>query len=1369
MATKSNKPNMNWNAGDLPKEWKRFKQHCQFTFDGPLSDKNEKAKVNYLMTYVGDKGREIYETFTWAAPAEGVAREQDTLEGVYAKFAHYAAPMKNQIRATVNFDHRRQSEKEKFDNFVTDLKLLVKDCGYADENRMVRDAIVLRSFHKEVQEKCLEKGDTLTLEMATEIGQNYETSQESLKAIKGEDSKVHALSFKGKKPWNQNRKRTNSYKRKPQPHRKDEASKNKDGTSKKCTKCGYDKHQKFQKCPAKNERCSYCHRNNHFASVCRKKLSAHHVDHQVESDIYSSEYDSDEPEDAYAYTVHQADLISSMGKSDDEWFEDVEIGNQAIKVQIDTGTKESIMPISVYKSLKCKNKLRKTRHQFESYSNHTLQLEGKVKLATSYKDQCIDVDYYVVKAENKPVLLSGGISKELGLISRVNNIDDYPELKNATGTLPGTYSLKIDPTVKPVVHGPRKLPQALTHTVIDKLKEMEANGHITKVTEPTDWVSSMCTVVKGEKVRICLDPKDLNCAIKREHYPIPSIEEIVADMPDADTFSVLDAKNGFLQIKLDYESSLLTTFNTCIGRFRWTRLPFGIKCAPEIFQRIMDEMLHDIKGARARMDDIIIGGKGEEHDRILRKVIERATEWNLKLNFDKLQIRQKSVKYVGHVLTDQGLQPDPEKVRAVKEIPTPKSREEVRRFLGIIQYLSKFIPNLSEVDGPLRDIMKKDCQFHWDKPQEQSFEKLKDLCTSSPVLAYFDVHKEVTIQCDASSYAVGGVLLQEGRPIAYTSRAMTETQKRYAQIEKEMLAIVHCCKKFHQYIFGKTVKVESDHKPLQAIFTKPLLAAPMRLQTMLLRLQPYDLCVQYKPGADIPVGDALSRANLPETEPDEEPFMVNMIEFVAVTPSRYQDFQARTADELNELHTIILKGWPDSKLETPHSVRDYWTYRDELAVSDGIVYRGMRIVVPPSIRSDMLKQVHESHLGINKCKQRARETLFWPGMSQQVQDMIEDCSICNTYQNKQHKEPLKPSKIPDLPWIEIGSDIFDWKGDSYLLAVDYYSKFIEVEKLIDLSSNSTIEVLKSQISRHGIPVILRTDNGPQFSSNEFQSFCQAYQIHHKTSSPHFPQSNGEAERAVQTVKKMWKKCSDKQLALLDYRTTPLASCDLSPAQLLMGRRPRNKLPAARNLLKPKPYNPEEVKKRFSKDKLNQQHYYNKKAGDDLPTFQTGDPIRMSPLPGTNKWIPATIVDRHSFRSYIVRNEYNGRKYRRNRKDLRLATHKANQDPNFAPPKFQYQHLTKAGQTAKNSRALQPSSAFPPKPQTPQQTTREPPQQPSIVDKPRPQKELPQHPRQAHHPAESYKQSRCFNKTAQPPPVYVTRSGRRSIPPKRLDM
>ena len=192
-----------------------------------------------------------------------------------------------------------------------------------------------------------------------------------------------------------------------------------------------------------------------------------------------------------------------------------------------------------------------------------------------------------------------------------------------------------------MVHGPRRQPQALRGKIRTKLNEMVKEGHIARVTEPTEWVNSMVVVVKGDKVRICLDPRDLNKAIRREHYPIPTVEEVVANYAEARVFTVLDAKAGFLQIKLDEESSLLTTFNSPEGRFKWLRLPMGIKSSPEIYQRIMDTMLEDIPNCRAIMDDILIGGKDEqEHDKILKQVIKRATEWNLRFNFAKCQIRK---------------------------------------------------------------------------------------------------------------------------------------------------------------------------------------------------------------------------------------------------------------------------------------------------------------------------------------------------------------------------------------------------------------------------------------------------------------------------------------------------------------------------------------------------------------------------------------------------------------------------------------------------------------------------------------------------------------------------------------------------------
>jgi len=313
-------------------------------------------------------------------------------------------------------------------------------------------------------------------------------------------------------------------------------------------------------------------------------------------------------------------------------------------MQIDTGATKSLLPYKVFKDMLCDTPITKTARKFKSYTHHPIKVEGYVTLPTRYKNKFVDVQYYVVHVDQKP-LLSGQVSEQLGLIERIhevaNELDKYPELRKTTGTLPGTYSIKIDPTVTPVVHGPRRQSKALSAKIRTKLKEMEADGHITKVTEPTNWVSSMVTVVRNGKLRICSDPKDLNKATRREHYPIPTVEEVVASMPGAKVFSKIDAKSGFLQIKLDYESSLLTTFNSPIGRYRWLRLPFGIKSAPEIYQRIMNEMLEDIDSARAIMDDILIAGKTpQEHDRIMRIVVERATEWNLKLNFDKCQVKQ---------------------------------------------------------------------------------------------------------------------------------------------------------------------------------------------------------------------------------------------------------------------------------------------------------------------------------------------------------------------------------------------------------------------------------------------------------------------------------------------------------------------------------------------------------------------------------------------------------------------------------------------------------------------------------------------------------------------------------------------------------
>ena len=275
---------------------------------------------------------------------------------------------------------------------------------------------------------------------------------------------------------------------------------------------------------------------------------------------------------------------------------------------------------------------------------------------------------------------------------------------------------------------------------------------------------------------------------------------------------------------------------------------------------------------------------------------------------------------------------------------------------------------------------------------------------------------------------------------------------------------------------------------------------------------------------------------------------------------------------LQQLKEVVQKGWPDEKHKCPPHTLPYWNFRDELSVHDNILFRGERVIVPTKLRHSMLKIIHGTHLGIEKCKRRARDVLYWPGMNAQIEDVVMNCHVCAKYKKNNQKEPLLPHDIPERPWAKVGSDLFEIEGKTFIVIVDYYSGFFEIENLKQTKSEN-ITVCKSQFARYGIPDVLITDNGPQFSSFEFKKFTEEYQFEHKPSSPHYPKSNGMSERAVQTAKKLLIKAKeddkDPYLALLDNRNTPRNDILGSPVQRLMGRRTKTLLPTSSRLLEPK--------------------------------------------------------------------------------------------------------------------------------------------------------------------------------------------------------
>ena len=296
------------------------------------------------------------------------------------------------------------------------------------------------------------------------------------------------------------------------------------------------------------------------------------------------------------------------------------------------------------------------------------------------------------------------------------------------------------------------------------------------------------------------------------------------------------------------------------------------------------------------------------------------------------------------------------------------------------------------------------------------------------------------------------------------------------------------------------------------------------------------------------IADTLSRAYLPlpnHTSQNELEFIqsveeVEMTKHLAVTKECLADFQQKTRDDaiLQQLKQTIELGWPERREAVPSEIRAFYSYQDELTVQDEILFRGNRVIVPAAMRSEMLKKIHASHIGIEGCLRRAREILYWPGMTAAIRDCVSACGTCNSFRME---KPLMPQKVPDRPWSKVAVDLFSLDKTEYIIIVDDYSNFFELRALSDTRASSVIASLKSQFARHGIPNTFRSDNGPPFSSSDFKTFSQEWDFEHITSSPYHARSNGKVEKAVNTAKRILKKAKfdhkDPYLALLDWRNT----------------------------------------------------------------------------------------------------------------------------------------------------------------------------------------------------------------------------------------
>ena len=1213
-----------------------------------------------------------------------------TFDELVIKFDGHFGARKNTITARARFNKRYQRAGEKIDSFIQDLHRLADDCEYEGlKEQLIRDRIVAGVSDDDLSDKLQSLAD-LTLDVAIRQARQAESRKEEQEILRGKATgSVNAI--KSKKTFQPKPKSHSPPRpRHPKPNPKTPHKKHGPRRPDKCGKCGKGPHKR-EDCPARYEECFSCKRKGHYSFYCPDKKGKARAVHEV------GEYSEDSDE----FFMGTLDSVE-----DEFWSATVSVNGKETKFKLDTGAAVTAADRSIVGDAT----LQPATRRLTGPGNKPIDVIGCFESELRYREHSIKETIFVIENQKTP-LLSRSACEKLHLVQRLDAVDaktmkaEFPGQWKGLGSTKTPARIQLRDDAKPTsVYTARKVPQPLMPTVKEELEKMKKDGVISPVTEPTDWCSPLVVVPKPKGgVRLCIDLTSLNKAVKREAYPMASVDESLAKLAGSKVFTKLDARSGYWQIPLDEPSRLLTTFITPFGRFCMNRLPFGICSASEIFQRMMSETLEGLDGVVCHQDDVLIHAPDDDaHDRIVRAAMGRIKEAGLTLN-EKCEFSQKSVKFLGHVIDADGIRPDPEKVEAITRYPAPTNVTELQRFFGMVNFLGKFIPGMAHKTEPLRQLLRKEATWTWDTPQEAAFQEIKNLLSSDTALAHYSPHHKTWVAADASNAGIGAVLMQEQdgkrRPVVFASRSLTDAEKNYAVIEKEALAATWAVERFSQFLLGMDFVIETDHKPLIPLLSsKEIACMPPRIQRFRLRLMRFSPTVVYVPGKQQVTADALSRA--PVGTPTESD--INFVEATAemerqainALPASTEKIEAVRRGQQNDpvlcdVREYCNRGWP-AYLPSNPIMHPYWQDRHRLTIVDDLLLYDERLVIPQQMRMEMLDRLHEGHLGITKCRGLATSSMWWPGIGAAIQEMVSRCEACVKHRPV-CMEPLLPSEFPKRPWERLAMDLFEFDGQTFLLVVDYYSRWIEVKHMPTQTSKRVIQRLKAIMSVHGIPEIIVSDNGPQFASDEFACFARKYGFLLVTSSPRYPQSNGMAERAVQTVKRLWRKASDPYLALLHYRNSPLQN-GYSPAQLLMSRRLNTRIPTPPSALQPSIPDHAAVRDSETTNKEKQRQNFNRRHAARLaPKFQPGDRVHIRDLDR-----PGLIVERHtSPRSYLVKTDQ-GTLRRNNRHLAAIPTANPTATPAAttpARPSTPKTALTTASDTTATSEAT-PSSSQP---------------------------------------------------------------------------
>lgn len=657
---------------------------------------------------------------------------------------------------------------------------------------------------------------------------------------------------------------------------------------------------------------------------------------------------------------------------------------------------------------------------------------------------------------------------------------------------------------------------AMQRVVNSELDKMLAQGIVERSNSP--WSSPILLVPKRDgSHRFCVDFRKLNSVTERDAYPLPYVSHILDKLRDARYLSTLDIKSAYWEIPMAENSKQYTAFTVPNrGLFQFRRMPFGLHNAPATWQRFIDRVIGaDLEPhVFAYLDDIIIVTPTfEQHLVVLEEVVKRIHSAGLTLSREKSQFCRSELRYLGYVINGSGLLVDPEKIRAMLNIPTPKSTSEVRRILGISSWYRRFVKDYATLVAPLTNLLRKNKRFEWSEECERAWVSVKECLVTAPVLAMPDYEREFVIQADASNFGIGAVLTQNfddgERVIAYLSRSLSRQERNFSTTEKECLAVLYAIEKFRPYIEGSHFTVITDHFSL--LWLNSLQNPSGRLARWAVRLQQYDFTIVHRKGKDHIVPDALSRSvPVIETAQPDIPILdkwyLRLVENIRIRPEKFPTF--RLIDGVPYKH--IPSHYPD--LADDHS---QW-----------------KRVVPKELRKTIIKQNHDAptagHLGIFKTTSRVLEKAYWPGMKSDIAKYIRSCGACMRAKPLQQAPTGKMGghSLISRPWQVISADVVGplprtSHGNQFIFVVtDCFSKLSLFFPLRRATASAIVRYLENDVFlQYGVPQALITDNGVQFRSKEMRKLLATYSVKPSFVSYYRPQAN-PTERVNRVLKTM---------------------------------------------------------------------------------------------------------------------------------------------------------------------------------------------------------------------------------------------------------